>query len=532
MKSEKFLVKVAVVGCGCWGKNLVRNFHELGVLSAISDIDNKQVSKLQADYSVPSLSFPKLLERKDLDAVVIATPAEEHANLSERALKAGKHVFVEKPMVLDIDQGYKLCQLAKSMKKILMVGHLLQYHPAFVKLKEIVKEGVLGNLRYISSTRLDLGRIRRAENILWSFAPHDISMILAIVGEEPITVSATGANYLKKDIADVTTTHLVFNKGVKAHIFVSWLHPFKEQKLVLIAEEGMLVFNDGLPLDEKLQLYPEYTRRENGYLELVKQKSINISISSEEPLKRECQHFIECILNNSIPRTDGLEGLSVLRVLQAAELSMSKGGKVMNLLQQNFDKSDVIIHESAYVDQPCHIGKGTKIWHFSHILAGVRIGENCVIGQNVFIGPDVIIGSRCKIQNNVSLYKGVILEDGVFCGPSCVFTNVNTPRAEIDRKDEFLSTIVRRGATIGANATIVCGREIGAYSLVAAGAVVTRDVPSHALMAGIPAKQIGWVSHTGERLGNDLICPRTKRRYIVSAMGQLKLLESVTSNPV
>ncbi|MGE0611947.1 MAG: acyltransferase [Hyphomicrobiales bacterium] len=181
----------------------------------------------------------------------------------------------------------------------------------------------------------------------------------------------------------------------------------------------------------------------------------------------------------------------------------------------------VVIHESAYVDEPCRIGAGTRIWHFSHVLGNVEIGADCVIGQNVMIGPDVTIGDRCKIQNNVSLYKGVELEDGVFCGPSCVFTNVNTPRAEIERKDEFAPTLVRRGATIGANATVVCGHTLGRYCFIAAGAVVTGDVPDFALMAGVPAKRIGHVSRAGRRLGPDLVCPETGERYKRSDDGGL-----------
>lgn len=182
----------------------------------------------------------------------------------------------------------------------------------------------------------------------------------------------------------------------------------------------------------------------------------------------------------------------------------------------------VLIHESAYVDEPCRIGRGTKIWHFVHILKECEIGEGCSIGQNVMIGPAVKVGNRCKIQNNVSLYNGVELEDGVFCGPSAVFTNVNNPRAEIERKSEFRKTLVKRGATIGANATIVCGATLGAYSFIAAGAVVTGDVPAYALMAGVPARRIGWMSEAGGRLGADLVCPLDGSRYRETGDGSLE----------
>ena len=180
------------------------------------------------------------------------------------------------------------------------------------------------------------------------------------------------------------------------------------------------------------------------------------------------------------------------------------------------------IHESACVDEPCEIGAGTRIWHFSHIMRDCRIGRDCVIGQNVMVGRGVVIGDRCKVQNNVSLYTGVSLEDGVFCGPSCVFTNVHNPRAEIERKSEFRPTPVRRGATIGANATILCGHEIGAYAFIGAGAVVTRAVPAHALMAGVPAHRIGWMSRAGAKLGDDLVCPLDGSRYRLDDEGLLE----------
>lgn len=193
-------------------------------------------------------------------------------------------------------------------------------------------------------------------------------------------------------------------------------------------------------------------------------------------------------------------------------------------MAKSSDFENVFIHESAYVDDPVKIGSGTKIWHFSHILGDVEIGENCSFGQNVVVGPDVKIGSNCKVQNNVSIYKGVEMEDGVFCGPSCVFTNVNNPRAEIERKSEFRKTLLKRGVTIGANATIVCGHTLGEYCFIAAGAVVTGHVEPYALMAGVPAKRIGWMSKQGGRLGDDLVCPIDGTTYRETENG----LEQVT----
>ena len=175
--------------------------------------------------------------------------------------------------------------------------------------------------------------------------------------------------------------------------------------------------------------------------------------------------------------------------------------------------NNVFIHNSAIVSDDSQIGSETKIWHYSHIFGNSIIGKNCMLGQNVMVGPKVIIGSNCKIQNNVSLYKGVIIEDNVFCGPSCVFTNVKTPRAFIDRSNEFTQTIIRKGTSIGANATIICGVELGEYSMIGAGALVSKDVKPYSLVIGSPAKHIGWVSEAGERLDEGLICKRTGELY-------------------
>jgi predicted dehydrogenase/acetyltransferase-like isoleucine patch superfamily enzyme len=517
--------KVAVIGCGYWGKNLVRNFDQLGALSAIHDADLGIAESFGVQYGVPALSVEALLEQPEIDGVVIVSPAESHAALAMRALDAGKHVFVEKPLSLRVAAAEKVVTRAEETGRVLMVGHLLQYHPGFLRLSQMVNEGRLGRVRYIYSNRLNLGKFRRAENVFWSFAPHDLSMILNLAGELPDNVEATGACYLHKSIADVALTHLSFPSGVNAQVFVSWLHPFKEQKLVVVGDNGMAVFDDHLAWSEKLAVYSHEIEWRNGFPEPNKADAEYETLEESEPLRLECQHFLDCIAEGKQPRTDGAEGLRVLQVLAAAEQAMSErsvvaltqsGTKVVLQNRSQEPSSEVFVHESAYVDEGSEIGKGSHIWHFSHVYKDSRIGKNCTIGQNVMVGPEVVLGDNCKVQNNVSLYKGVILEDGVFCGPSCVFTNVNTPRAEIERKDEFRQTIVRRGATIGANATIVCGVEIGAYSFIAAGAVVTRDVPPFALVTGVPARIAGWTCECGVTLKfkrGEAVCASCRKNY-------------------
>jgi predicted dehydrogenase/carbonic anhydrase/acetyltransferase-like protein (isoleucine patch superfamily) len=507
--------RIAVIGCGYWGKNLVRNFHSLGALAAIFDSDEATAGAVSAKYGAENRAFTDILADTSIVAVAIAAPAERHFVLAREALLAGKDVFVEKPLALEVAEAESLCALAQNRHSVLMVGHLLQYHPVFVKLKEMVDAGELGRIQYLYSNRLNLGRFRREENILWSFAPHDISMILSLVGQEPDSVTATGARYLHKLIADVTTTHLSFPGGEQAHVFVSWLHPMKEQRLVVVGDRQMAVFDDGEDWDRKLRLYPHRVEWHGGKPEPVKAEAVAVPVERDEPLALECKHFLECVKSRATPRTDGREGVRVLRVLASAERAMIRGGDPVaaSASPPQAPHNGVTIHESAYIDEPCEIGPGTRIWHFAHVLKGSTIGAKCVLGQNVVVGPNVKVGDNCKIQNNVSLYEGVELEDGVFCGPSCVFTNVYNPRAEVERKSEFRKTLVRRGATIGANATIVCGVTLGEFCFVAAGAVVKHNVPPHAVVAGVPAHRIGWASHAGEILGPDLVCPRSGRKY-------------------
>ncbi|MEW6570525.1 MAG: Gfo/Idh/MocA family oxidoreductase [Nitrospirota bacterium] len=493
------MVKIGVVGAGYWGKNLLRVFRELGALHAICEIDpdNQNLSpyagvKLYGD-------FRKLLADSRIKAVAIATPAEMHYQMVKEALESGKDVYVEKPLSLNIIEGQEIVGIAEKEKKILMVGHILQYHPAVIKLKELISSGELGRVEYIYSNRLNIGKLRTEENILWSFAPHDISVILMLLGEEPARVSAFGGDYLNRGVYDTTLTTLEFRNGVKGHIFVSWLHPYKEQKLIVVGSKAMAVFDD--VSKEKMFLYPHKIEWKNGKVPVAQKAEYQvIPVNKAEPLKEELIHFVKCVEQRKRPLTDGFEGLRVLKVLEMAEKSLrglqdGKLSSVQCLISKNY-----FVHESAHIDEDVQIGKGTKIWHFSHILKGSKIGEQCIIGQNVAIGPDVTIGNKCKIQNNVSLYKGVLLEDEVFCGPASVFTNVYNPRAFIERKKEFRTTLVKRGATIGANATIVCGVEIGKYAMIGAGAVIKKDVPDYAVVVGVPARQIAWACKCGTTL--------------------------------
>jgi UDP-2-acetamido-3-amino-2,3-dideoxy-glucuronate N-acetyltransferase len=321
-----------------------------------------------------------------------------------------------------------------------------------------------------------------------------------------------------------------FPSGVKAHIFVSWLHPFKEQKLVVVGDRKMAVFDD--ISEEKLLLYPHEIQWLQRVPVAAKAEAEVVQVETGEPLRAECQHFLECVTGGRTPKTDGMEGLRVLQILQASQQSLNQNGCKIHLRNISEEKSprsnsnlpdfaksqqptakSYFVHESSYIDDNVEIGAGSKIWHFSHVLSGSKIGQNCSIGQNVVVGPDVTIGNGCKIQNNVSIYQGVSLEDDVFCGPSMVFTNVYNPRSAIRRMDELRPTLVRKGASIGANATIMCGITIGKYGFVGAGAVVLKDVPDHALFVGNPAQQKGWVCECGERINENLVCPTCLKKY-------------------
>ncbi|MBN1871989.1 MAG: Gfo/Idh/MocA family oxidoreductase [Candidatus Omnitrophica bacterium] len=315
---------IAVIGCGYWGKNLVRNFHELGALHTICDGDGEVLKGHAAKYGYVACerSYRSVLKNGDIKAVAIATPAQTHFSLAREAIMAGKDIFVEKPLALKLDEARRIVELAERHKRVLMVDHLLHYHPAFIKLKELAKEGVLGSLQYIYSNRLSIGKIRKEENILWSFAPHDISVILSLVGKVPVKVDAFGEAYLQKKVYDTTLTTFTFSKRLKAHIYVSWLHPFKEQKLVVIGTKNMAVFHD--QSEEKLVLFPHRVEWVGGIPIAAKAPHKSVEIESYEPLGKACEHFIECVEDRRRPITDGKEALGVMKVLDEAQTALER----------------------------------------------------------------------------------------------------------------------------------------------------------------------------------------------------------------
>jgi len=321
---------IAVIGCGYWGKNLVRNFHQLGALALVCDAT--AAGRATAASIAPGVAVvpdvESVLGHGEVSGVVIATPAETHYELARQALEAGHDVFVEKPLALTYEQGMALVRLAAQRERILMVGHVLEYHPAVLRLLELIRRGHLGKIRYIYSNRLSLGKIRREENILWSFAPHDVAVILRMLGAMPFEVVACGGSYVQPNIADVTVTNLLFDNGVRAHIHVSWLHPFKEQRLVVIGERKMASFDD---VAKRLVLYDQRVEWHEGQPVPIKGEGQPVPFSSDEPLRRECQAFLDAVETRRPPITDGWSGVRVLRVLQAAQRSLMMNGHPVHL---------------------------------------------------------------------------------------------------------------------------------------------------------------------------------------------------------
>jgi len=310
------MVKIGVIGCGYWGKNLVRNFSQLkdAQIACVADKDSKSLDLLKVNHPGvnSTLDMRDVIKDPDIDAVVVATPAISHFEVAKLCLDNKKHVFVEKPLALSVEDGEELVRLSKKNKKILMVGHLMEYHPAVRKLKEYIRNGDLGEIYYLYSQRVNLGKVRVDENALWSLAPHDISMILFLLDLCPEEVSATGESYLNKKIEDVI-----------------WLDPDKIRKLTVVGSKKMAVFDDMDP-DEKIKVFDRGVPAEDALS--LRFGDIHIpAIDTTEPLKNECRHFIDCVREGREPLSDGADGLRVLQVLCMAQKSLKAGGKPFRL---------------------------------------------------------------------------------------------------------------------------------------------------------------------------------------------------------
>ncbi|HWA91779.1 MAG TPA: Gfo/Idh/MocA family oxidoreductase [Rhizomicrobium sp.] len=321
------VARVACIGCGYWGKKVARNLAGLNALHAVADTSPAALAETASEYNVAGQSFEAVLDDPECDAVAIASPASMHGEHVKRALQAGKHVFVEKPLALQLFEGHALAKLARDRGRILMVGHVLRYHPIVVALVEQAKSGRLGAIKHVYSRRFGLGKIRTEEDVIWSFAPHDISIVLALLGEAPTYVSGEATSILTPGIADIANIHLGFPSGVTARISVSWLNPTKEQRTVIIGSEAHAVFDDTLPWEQKLQVYDHRIEINAKTPSVSKAEPVSTNVPHAEPLREELGHFLSCVATGRQPLTDGAEALGVLSVLeQAAKSVRAKNG--------------------------------------------------------------------------------------------------------------------------------------------------------------------------------------------------------------
>ena len=517
---EKYLKKkVCVIGAGRWGKNHIKTLDNLGCLAGIVETNDENLNEFKEKYDkVKFYSNIKEAVNGNFDGFTIATPAETHFEIAKFLIENNKHVLVEKPIALTAKDARILKNLADKNQVNLMVGHVLLFHPAIRTIKQLIDSGKIGKLEYLYSNRLNLGTVRTEENILWSFAPHDISIFQYFIGDLPEEIVSRGGTFLQPNIQDTTMTILKYPNNIVVHIFVSWLHPFKEQRLVVIGSKGMLSFEDSSK-DKELLYYEKGIDWVQG--EPVKRDGPTevIPYDNAMALTEELKYFVDHLDGKVVEISTGKSGVEVLEILEIATKSLGKSTEeAVNKETAAKTEKKFFVHPNAVVDDNVEIGEGTKIWHFSHVQSGSKIGKKCVMGQNVNIANNVTIGNFVKIQNNVSVYEGVTLEDYVFCGPSMVFTNILDPRCKYPQvgAEFYVKTLVKEGASLGANSTIVCGHTIGKHAFIAAGAVVAKDVPDYALMMGVPAKQKGWICECGgilPKFNNNVTCPGCSLKY-------------------
>ena len=374
--------KVCVIGGGKWGRNHIRTLHSLGCLAGIADTDEEILKSYSKDYPKARLFQDyKDAAADNFDGYTIATPAETHYDIALYLLERKKHILVEKPVALTAQEARHLKNIADKNHVNLMVGHVLLFHPAIRKIKELIKNDKIGKLQYLYSNRLNLGTVRTEENILWSFAPHDVSLFQYFIETLPTEIISRGGAFLQPTIHDSTLTILKYPENIVGHIFVSWLHPFKEQRLVVIGSKGMISFEDSSQ-DKQILFYEKGIDWIRG--EPIKRDGPTeiIDYNSSMPLTEELKYFVKHLNGESIDIADSQNAIDVLEILERATDSMLKGAEEIIDEKRPDEKSKTYyVHPSAVIDENVRIGKGTKIYHFSHIQSGARIGENCTLGK-------------------------------------------------------------------------------------------------------------------------------------------------------
>ncbi len=490
-------VRVAVVGLGSRGLLAAEILSGMSALGALCDaeptvlVDTGRAFegvRLESDYL-------RLLAASDVAAVVLCTPPETWDGMVEAALHAGKDVYLEAPLVLPLERGRAMVELAVERRRLLMAGPVMRFAPAVEALLAAARSGAFGRLRYIHAhhdkdsppsgeTPADAG-----------LSAVQAQLLLDLLDAPASRVFTRGTGWRSARAQDVTETLLECRDGPRALLRASHVAPFGPHgafELTVLGDAGA----------------GRLRRDDEDRLHVVFQGEAAVDApppsTGREARAASLAHFLESVQTRR-PTLQGPDALLGLwRLLAAAQRSLDEGAPVDPAAAPPAPRTaapaGVFLHRTVELDGPCDIGAGTKIWHFSKLLGPLKIGRDCSFGQNVVIERNVTIGDNVKVQNNVSIYSGVILEDDVFCGPSMVFTNIGTPRSHFPRKGQYAVTRVHRGASIGANATVVCGHTLGQYCFVGAGAVVTRDVPDYALVYGNPARVMGFACYCGARL--------------------------------
>ncbi|MER9302004.1 Gfo/Idh/MocA family oxidoreductase [Mesorhizobium sp. M0293] len=317
--------RIAVLGCGYWGSNHIRTLKALGALHAVSDANRARAEGFASEQDCLAIEPDQLFVRDDIDAIVMALPPQFHADLAVRAVESGKDVLVEKPIALTVADAERAVKAAKDNGRVFMVGHVLRFHPAFETLKGLIDKGELGEVRYIHSHRLGLGKFHTENDALWDLAPHDLSMILAITGTEPIEVRGEGAALLD-NLSDFAHLHMRFPNGLRSHLFTSRLNPYRERRLTVVGTKAMAVFDDVEPWERKLAVYRHAVWQDSGQWAFTTNEPSYVAVAQGMPLTRELEHFIQCIETRAEPRTSGEEAIRVLRILTAGTVTHTKSG--------------------------------------------------------------------------------------------------------------------------------------------------------------------------------------------------------------